>query len=332
MSCLDDNMGKDWRDAGRMTIDDIRRLYRQLKRVRRVEEEVARLYPSDVIKSPVHLSIGQEAASVGVCDVLERRDAVGATYRGHAAYLAKGGDLKALMAELFGKATGACHGKGGSMHIIDMNVTVLGTSAVVGTTIPIAAGFAWAFKQDGDRRVVATFFGDGATEEGVFHETLNFASLHKLPILFVCENNFYAIHEPLAKRWASPALCARVEQYGIPATRIDDGDIRRIRSAASDAVAAMRDGKGPAFLEVCAYRWREHVGPAEDFAAGYRPSDEARPWQARDPVELLGAELDPALRAAIDDEIAGEIAEAIEFAESSPFPERAALYRDVYAD
>ena len=172
---------------------DLERIYRSLRLIRRAEEEVARIYPSDKTASPVHLSIGQEAVAVGVCDVLEPDDVVSPTYRGHAAYLAKGASLRGLFAELYGKATGTAHGKGGSMHLIDMQHNVLGASAVVGTTIPVALGFALAFKRTQSNRVVVAFFGDGATEEGVFTESLNFAALHKLPILFVCENNFSAI-------------------------------------------------------------------------------------------------------------------------------------------
>ena len=307
------------------------RFYRSLKRIRRVEEEVARVYPTDVIKSPVHLSIGQEAAAVGVCEALQPDDVVSGTYRGHAVYLAKGGDLKAMIAELYGKATGCAGGKGGSMHMIDVAHHVLGTSAVVGTTVPIAAGYAWAQKQSRSGRVVVAFFGDGATEEGSFSETLNFAALHKLPILFICENNFYAIHTPLDKRWATRQLCERVATYGIPVEKVEDGDVERIHDATARAVAAMRRGGGPAFIEIHAYRWHEHVGPAEDFNAGYRPAAEAEPWRGRDPVETMGARLDPALRCEIDQAIEKEIAEAFAFAEESPFPAVQELYANVYA-
>lgn len=307
------------------------RLYHSLRRIRRVEEEVARVYPTDVIKSPVHLSIGQEAAAVGVCEALRPDDVVSGTYRGHAVYLAKGADLNAMIAELYGKSTGCAGGKGGSMHMIDVDHHVLGTSAVVGTTVPIAAGYAWALKQSGSDRIVVAFFGDGATEEGSFSETLNFAALHKLPILFVCENNFYAIHTPLDKRWATRRLCERVATYGIPVELIDDGDVERIHAATARAAAAMRQGGGPAFLEIHAYRWKEHVGPAEDFNAGYRPSAEAEPWRERDPVEVIGARLDPAERKTIDREIETEIAAAFAFAEASPFPALQELYANVYA-
>jgi len=306
-------------------------LYRSLRRIRRVEDEIARVYPTDAIKSPVHLSIGQEGASAGICAALRADDVVGATYRGHAAYLAKGGDLDALIAELFGKVAGCAQGKGGSMHVIDMAHFVLGTSAVVGTTIPVAVGYAWALKQEGKGRVAVAFFGDGATEEGVFAESLNFASLHKLPILFVCENNFYAIHTPLAKRWATNRLCERVETYGIPATLIADGDVRQIYRHATETLPGIRSGGGPAFVEIHAYRWREHVGPNEDYAAGYRSETEAARWLEDDQVERVGALLDAIERHEIDGAIEREIVAAFAAAERSPFPEVSELYTDVYA-
>lgn len=188
---------------------DLHRIYKSLRLIRRAEEEVARIYPSDKIKSPVHLSIGQESVAVGVCDVLGPKDAVSGTYRGHATYLAKGGSLKGMIAEMYGKDTGCARGKGGSMHLIEAKANVLGSSAVVGTTIPIAMGWALAAKMRKSGAVIAAFLGDGATEEGAFYESLNFASLHKLPIIFVCENNGYAIHTPLSKRWATEHLCQR---------------------------------------------------------------------------------------------------------------------------
>src|SRR5205807_463709 len=193
------------------------RLYRALLRIRRVEEEVARVYPTDRIKSPVHLSIGQEAVSVGVCEALRPDDVVFGTYRGHAMYLAKGGDLNAMVAELYGRSTGCTRGKGGSMHLIDPEAGVLGTSAVVGTTIANAAGYAYALKLRRSDAVVVSFFGDGATEEGVFAETLNFAVLKRLPVLFVCENNGYAIHTQQTRRQGKPDIRGRAEAFGMPA-------------------------------------------------------------------------------------------------------------------
>ena len=165
------------------------RLFTSLFRIRRVEEEIVRIYPTDKIKSPTHLSIGQEAVSVGVCEALDRKDVAFGTYRSHALYLAKGGDLKGMMAELYGKATGTSKGKGGSMHLTDISKGLVCTSAVVGTTIPTAVGYAYSFKNLGKNSIVASFFGDGATEEGVFYESLNFAALKKLPVIFICETS-----------------------------------------------------------------------------------------------------------------------------------------------
>ncbi len=311
----------------------LERLYRKLRFIRRVEEEIARIYPSDKIKSPVHLSIGQEAVAVGVCDALREDDVVSATYRGHAAYLAKGGDLKAMMAELYGKVTGCGRGKAGSMHLIGIDKYILGASAVVGTTLPIAMGYALALKREGNGRIVAAFFGDGATEEGSFYESLNFAALHRLPILLVCENNHYAIHMPIEKRWATHDLLPRVEAFGIPARRIDDGDVIAIRRSVAEAVALMRDGtSGPALLECVVYRWREHVGPNEDFDVGYRSRNELAPWVENDQVERLARMIGAEARLRIDDDIEREIADAVAFAESSPFPPIAELYTDIYAD
>lgn len=310
---------------------DIERIYRSLRLIRRAEEEIARIYPSDKIKSPVHLSIGQEAVSVGVCDVLRPDDVVSPTYRGHAAFLAKGGPLRGLMAELYGKATGVAGGKGGSMHIIDSAHHVAGTSAVVGTTIPIAVGYALAFKRTRTDRIAVSFFGDGATEEGVFTESLNFAALQKLPVLFVCENNYFAIHTPVTKRWATQRLCERVATYGIPTHQIDDGDVLKLRDVAADAAARIRRGEGPVFIECRTYRWREHVGPNEDFEAGYRQRADLEPWVANDQLTALAAMLPDTQRDTIDADVEREIADAVSFAEASPYPDPKALYSNVYS-
>jgi pyruvate dehydrogenase E1 component alpha subunit len=302
-----------------------------LRLVRRAEEEIARIYPSDKIKSPVHLSIGQEAVAVGVCDPLHADDVVSGTYRGHAAFLAKGGTLRRLMAELYGKVDGCARGKGGSMHLVEMDHYVLGTSAVVGTTIPIAAGYALALKREGKHRVVACFFGDGATEEGVFLETVNFAALHRLPILFVCENNGFAIHTHTHRRWATNALCERVATYGLPTHRVSNGDVFAIRDIAQAAYAAMRSGGSPVFIECMTYRWKEHVGPGEDYEAGYRDRAELEWWRSRDQVARLAAMVPMAERTAIDEDVERAIVDAVAFAESSPFPTADELTRDVFA-
>lgn len=304
--------------------------YRALFRIRRVEEEIARVYPTDKIKSPCHLSIGQEAIAVAVCEALQPQDVVFITYRGHAHYLAKGGDLKRMIAELFGKATGCAHGKGGSMHLVDVKAGVMGASAVVGTSLPQSVGYAYALKLRRSGEVVASFFGDGAAEEGAAHESLNFAALKRLPVLFVCENNGYAIHSPQKNRQANPSLCNWVQSYGIPAVRIDSNDIFALHTLAKQAVQTLRRGEGPFFLECLTYRWKEHVGPNEDYHVGYRSLEELRPWQENDPLHRLAQQLEPTLRCAIEAQVEQEIAEAFAYAETSPWPDAAELYTHTF--
>jgi len=308
-----------------------RRLFKALLLIRRTEERIAAVYPTDCIKSPVHLSIGQEAVAVGVCDVLKPTDITAMSYRGHAVYLAKGGDLRQMIAELFGKADGCARGKGGSMHLVAPAAGVLGASAVVGTQIPIATGWALAAKKRGTGQVVACFFGDGATEEGCMAESFNFAALHRLPILYVCENNGYAIHSPLSKRWATARLCERVATYGIATHRIEDQDIFAIHETALSAASAVREGAGPVFMECLTYRWREHVGPRDDYAFGYRGLEELQPWRESDQVERLRQMLPKDETERISQEVEGEIEDAFNFAEASPWPDQSELLRHVYA-
>jgi TPP-dependent pyruvate/acetoin dehydrogenase alpha subunit len=307
--------------------------YRSLFRIRRVEEEIARIYPTDKIKSPVHLSIGQEAISVGVCEALQPDDVVFGTYRSHAFYLAKGGDLRRMIAEMYGKITGCAKGKGGSMHLVDVAHGVMGTSAVVGTTLANAVGYAYALKYRRKDSLVVSFFGDGAVDEGVFHESMNFAALKKLPIVFVCENNFYAIHTHQSRRQANTNIWERAQSYGIPACRIADGDVLRIFEEISAAVQRIRTGEGgPFFFECLTYRWKEHVGPNEDYHLGYRTRAEAEPWMKNDQVTRIGALLDEARRRRIEQEVEAEIQQAFAFAEESPFPDPAELSTDVFKE
>jgi TPP-dependent pyruvate/acetoin dehydrogenase alpha subunit len=306
------------------------RLYRSLYRIRRLEEAFARVYPSDKIKSPVHLSIGQEAVSVGICEVLRSDDVVFGTYRGHALYLAKGGDMKAMAAELYGKATGCTRGKGGSMHLISTETGMMGASAVVGTTIANAVGYAYALQHKGRDAIVVSFFGDGGSEEGVFAESLNFAALKRLPILFVCENNGYAIHTCQQRRQGRPDICARAQAYGIPAERIEHNDVLYLFERARALTAKVRAGDGPYFLEVMTYRWREHVGPNNDYHLGYRTAEEAIPWIEADQVKRLESMIPPQRCEQIQEEVEAEVGAALAFAEESPEPELAELYTDVF--
>ncbi len=269
---------------------------------------------------------------MGICAALRSEDVVFGTYRGHALYLAKGGDLRAMVAELFGKETGCTKGKGGSMHLIDTAQGVMGMSAVVGTTIANAAGYAYALKLRRSSAIVASFFGDGATEEGVFAETLNFAVLKRLPILFVCENNQYAIHTHQSQRQGLPDICQRVRGFGLPAERLDGNDLPTLLHVAEEAVAALRAGEGPRFLEVMTYRWREHVGPNLDFHLGYRDQAEADPWIANDAVCRVGQLLDPDEREQIEREVEAEVADALAFAQESAFPPASELLCDVFKE
>ena len=309
------------------------RLYYSLYRIRRVEEEIADIYPTDKIKSPVHLSIGQEAISVAVCDALNRDDIVFGTYRGHALYLAKGGDLKGMIAELYGKIDGCAKGKGGSMHLVDIDKGIMGTSAIVATTIPDAVGYAYALKYQRKDSIVVSFFGDGAVEEGVFYESINFAALKHLPIIFICENNSYAIHTHQLKRQSVANICERVVSFGIKAERINDNDVLSLRERISSNIESLRNGEtGPLFFECMTYRWREHVGPNEDFSLGYRTREEAESWIQNDQVERIGKMLETEQQTKIEKEVEEEIREAFAFAEESPFPEASELYTDVFKE
>jgi TPP-dependent pyruvate/acetoin dehydrogenase alpha subunit len=305
-------------------------LYRSLYRIRRVEEEVARIYPTDKIKSPIHLSIGQEAVAVGVCQTLKPQDIVFGTYRSHASYLAKGGDLKKMIAELYGKETGCAKGKGGSMHLIDVHAGVMGASAVVGTTIPHAVGYAYALKLQKKSSIVVTFFGDGACDEGAFAESLNFAALKKTPLLFICENNSYSIHSPQQDRHAKPDICGRAIAHGIPAERIESNDVLEIGKRVGAAVDKIRSGQsGPLFFECMTYRWMEHVGPNEDYDFGYRSRSELEPWVASDQVSRIAQLLDERVRREVENTVETEIREAFDFAEASAFPPSEELYTDM---
>lgn len=282
--------------------------------------------------SPVHLSIGQEAVSVAVCEALRGDDIVFGTYRSHACYLAKGGSLRGMIAELYGKATGVAKGKAGSMHLIDVSAGVMGASAVVASSISQAVGYALALQMRGEPRIVCCFFGDGAVEEGTFHESLNFAALRRLPVLFVCENNFYAIHSRQRDRQATADICRLASGLGVAAERFEDQDPYRLYASACRAVEELRSGlSGPVLMECCCYRWQEHVGPGQDFQAGYRAREEAQDWIKNDPLKLVAAKLPAMVRQQIEREVQREIVEAFDLAEHDPFPTADELYTDLYA-
>lgn len=321
-----------------MDFDGAFRMLESMLWIRRVEEEIARLYREQEMRCPVHLCIGQEAAAVGVIDALERTDLAFSGHRSHHHYLAKGGDLPRMMAELYGKATGCAGGKGGSMHLIDLAVGFDGVAPILGSTVPIAVGTALAAQFRGRKRVSATFVGDAAVEEGVVHESIAFAAVRKLPVVFVCENNLYATHTPLAPRQPTGREIAEIARaHAIPFDVVDGNDVLAVKAAAVSAVARARDGSGPTFLELKTYRWLEHVGPNDDSGLGYRSRAEIESWIAKCPIERLKKDLaargaDPAARVAKwEKDMAAKIAEATAFAKSSPFPAPDALLSQVYA-
>jgi TPP-dependent pyruvate/acetoin dehydrogenase alpha subunit len=295
-------------------------------RIRRVEEKLIELYPSDLIQSPVHLSIGQEAVAVGICQHLKAADWVFINYRGHAFYLAKGGPLPEFFAELMGRRTGLSKGKAGSMHLAAPAQGVVGASAVVASTISHAVGSALASKVKKENgRVFVANFGDGAMEQGVFHESLNFSSLHKLPVLFLCEDNGLAVHTDTAIR-QSFNVEALVRAFGVPFLHVDEGyDPEIVAKNASDAINYVRTNQSPFFLRVKTCRYREHVGPGEDFGGGYRSEEDLAEWKAKDPLITRAGEL-----FRYEAEIRAEIDAAVEFAMNSPFPTEEDLLTDVF--
>lgn len=311
-------------------------MYRAMLRIRRFEERISDCVEAGEIGGPTHLYIGQEAIAVGVCLALRRDDLIFGGHRSHGHYLAKGGSMRALAAEIFGRATGCAGGRGGSMHVVALEVGLLGTSALVGGGMGTAVGTALANTLAGLDRASVIFFGDGAIEEGVFSETLNFAALKRLPVLYVCENNLYSSHMPIQDRQPVGEIWRHAAPYGIPGVRIDGNDVVLIHQTALDALARARAGLGPTLIECLTYRWRGHVGPGLDLDRGLRTRDELDAWFARDPIAGLGTRpeaielLDDAERRSIADAVETEVADSIEFARSSPFPDPGTLLDKVY--
>jgi TPP-dependent pyruvate/acetoin dehydrogenase alpha subunit len=313
------------------------RLHFELLRARRVEEKLAELYKEQEMRTPTHFSVGQEAVAVGMCAALRSDDVVFSGHRCHAHYLAKGGNLAALVAELYGRESGTARGRGGSVHLSDMSVGMVAASAILAQTIPVAVGSALAFQMDGSSRVAVTFFGDGAVDEGVFHESLNWAAVKRLPVVFVCENNLYATHSPLSVRLPrGTEIYRRARMYEIAAEKLDGNDVYAVYRRAQRAVTQCRRGRGPVFLECTTYRWLEHVGPLDDSERGYRSAREIESWKRRDPVKRSAKALHAAGLAnsatfqQLESQIAEEIAKAVAEAKQAPWPDPRDLLRNVY--
>jgi pyruvate dehydrogenase E1 component alpha subunit len=309
-------------------------MYRMMVKIRLFEEKVFELYAQNLVPGTIHLYTGQEAVAVGVCSALRKDDYITSTHRGHGHCIAKGADVKRVMAEILGKKTGYCKGKGGSMHIADFSIGVLGATAVVGAGIPIAAGAGLSIKLRRKDQVVACFFGDGASNQGTFHEGINMAAIWQLPVIFVCENNLYAMgtRQSLAMRIEN--IADRAAAYGIPGVVVDGNDVLAVYEAALKAAERGRRGEGPTLIECKTYRHRGHsrVDPAK-----YRPKEEVEAWLAKDPIKRFREKLiqsniltDIEIQQ-IDREVAAEIEEAVKYAMESPYPAPQEALEDVYA-
>ncbi|MEE9276962.1 MAG: thiamine pyrophosphate-dependent dehydrogenase E1 component subunit alpha [Dehalococcoidia bacterium] len=311
-------------------------IYERMVLIREFEERAGTLMEEARIAGAVHLYVGQEAVAVGVCSALTDTDYITSTHRGHGHLLAKGGDPNRMYAELFGKATGYCKGKGGSMHIADLDLGILGANGIVGAGAPIALGAAFASKYRNDGRVTVCFFGDGASNEGTFHEAANMTALYKLPLVFVCENNLYGEFTRQADHQPIKDVADRASGYNMPGLSIDGMDVIAVYEAASAAIDRARRGEGPTLLECKTYRFYDHVG--RDFGVLKRDEDEVAYWRSRDPLPyfreqlldqgvLTGADAD-----AIVERTRDRIEEAVNFADESPDPDPATLLDDVYTE
>lgn len=316
-----------------MATPSIEDLYRSMYRIRRFEETAYDLFTQRILIGPIHTYIGQEAISVGISAHLGTSDLVVSNHRGHGHAIAKGVPTDILLAELCGRATGCCGGKGGSMHAAYMQKGVVGSNGIVGAGLPIATGLAWAQAVRRTGNIVVAYFGDGASSQGAFHESLNLASLWELPILFVCENNGFAVSVRTEKGVAVKDVAVRAQGYNVPGIVLDGMDVLAVRDASADLIERARRGEGPALLEAKTYRFMGHSRGDPKYGP-YRTKEEWEKWLERDPLTVLqqrASMTDQTIRA-LREEIEAEIAAASRFALESPFPEPASAFQHVYAD
>ncbi|HBK42804.1 MULTISPECIES: thiamine pyrophosphate-dependent dehydrogenase E1 component subunit alpha [unclassified Polynucleobacter] len=314
------------------------KLFANILRIRAVELTIASCYSEQQMRCPVHLVIGQEASEVGACAALNKTDYAFSGHRSHGHYLAKGGNLNAMMAEIYGKSGGCANGRGGSMHLIDLEAGFLGAVPIVGSTIPIATGVAMASKLKKDNKVVMVFLGDGATETGAFYESLNYSSLKDLPIVFIVENNAYSVYSPLDVRQKSESRIVDIaKSHAMPAKKIDGNNVELVYEASKAAVDRARSGVGPSLLELTTYRWLEHCGPNYDNDIGYRSESEFLVWKEKDPISLYQKFL--LSQGVLTEEMLGELTDksykeaedAINFAKNSPWPQVVDFSAEVYS-
>jgi pyruvate dehydrogenase E1 component alpha subunit len=307
-------------------------LFEKMLRIRMIEEAIANRYSEQKMRCPVHLSIGQEAVAVGVCKAVLHSDFLISNHRAHAHYLAKGGDLNRMIAEIYGKKTGCCLGRGGSMHLVDLSVGMMGSTPIVGGSIPVGVGIAFATQMKQEKEITVIFFGEGSTEEGVFAESLNFAALKKLPVLFVCENNFYSVYSPLDVRQPKDRdRLAIAKAHGLFAKEGFGNDVEAVYRLAQEAVSYVREGNGPAYIEFETYRHREHCGPNFDNHIGYRTEEEFLSWEKKCPLKIQRSKLNEISERELCNTLSREIEEAFQFAEKSPFPPFDSDFENPYA-
>ncbi|MEM7056990.1 MAG: thiamine pyrophosphate-dependent dehydrogenase E1 component subunit alpha [Pseudomonadota bacterium] len=316
--------------SGAPAASDAQSIYRHMLRIRLVEERIGDRYAEQEMRCPTHLCIGQEAPPAAVCAHLRPQDLVFSNHRSHGHYLAKGGDLDAMIAELYGKATGCADGKGGSQHLIDLDAGFMGSAPILASTISVGVGAAWAAKLDGLDQVSAIFFGDGATEEGTFHEAMNWAAVAKLPVIFVCENNLYSVHSDMPVRQPPRAVAALGTAHGMPGARVDGNDADAVWAVAKTAMKRAVAGDGPSIIECMTYRWREHCGPNEDTALGYRSQEEFDAWAAHDPLIVGRGRVAASVITTMTDQINAEIDLAFDRAIQAPFPDARELTTHIF--
>jgi len=311
-------------------------LYKKMIEIRLFEEKIQDLYARGSIPGSVHLYIGQEAIAAGVCAHLRKEDYITSTHRGHGHLIAKGADLKYMMAELFGRKTGYCKGKGGSMHIADFDLGILGSNGIAGGGIPIAVGAGLSSKMRGTDQVTICFFGDGASNNGTFHEGLNFASVHRLPVVFICENNLYGISVSQKQHQAIKDISIRSVAYNMPGITIDGNDVLAVYQTSGEAIQRARAGEGPTLVEYKTYRWRGHYEGDPNQGRRYRTLEEIQMWMKKCPIKRFEAKLakEKVLNKKkvmdIWKEVEKKIEEAVAFANQSPFPDPGDIFEDVY--
>lgn len=322
-----------------MDNNTLKSLLYSMKRIRAVEEAIAERYHEGKMRCPTHLCTGQEGVAAGVGAVLRNDDFVVSTHRAHGHYLAKGGSLNRMIAEIYGKVTGCSSGRGGSMHLIDESVGFMGSTSIVGGTIPVGTGIGFSILLHGSDQISCVFLGDGAIEEGVFYESINFAALKKLPVLYVCENNLYSVYSPLGVRQPHGRNIYEMARcLGVQSDVGDGNNVVDVYTKVSGAVKSIRASNGPCFLEFATYRWREHCGPNYDNDIGYRTQAEYEEWKKNDPVivleqQLLGRGVVVAQDiVSMETDINIEVEAAFSYAESSPFPASSGAGAYVYAD